>query len=257
MSATDLNCLLLNQDRIFYAGLLGEPQIRVLGTHTVYASSQGSITLTLSNGDQCSGQAVSVSPYMPHQVRSDHAHVMSVMVEADFVDMPALPAFMQWGTPEFAAFDWAKKLAGIIPWIHVEQLKTAISLSAFDALVFGAPLPTKQVDARIAAVIHGIRDEPSKAHSAEDCAALCHLSASRFLHLFKRECGQSFRTFRGWKRARHLLDAVDTHANLTRVAYELGYSDSAHFSNTIRHYSGLRPKDILAGSRDLRLIKTK
>jgi methylphosphotriester-DNA--protein-cysteine methyltransferase len=84
---------------------------------------------------------------------------------------------------------------------------------------------------------------------------LCHLSVSRFIHLFKGECGVPFRTFKTWKRARSLLHSVACGENLTTVAQDLGYSDSAYFSNSIRHFYGLRPRDIMAGSKYIRMFK--
>ena len=86
-----------------------------------------------------------------------------------------------------------------------------------------------------------------------ECAASVHLSFSRFLHLFKQETGMAFRAFRAWKRARSLLRYVRQTATLTDIALEAGYPDSTHFSHSIRQVYGLKPSDILAGSRRLAL----
>jgi len=77
------------------------------------------------------------------------------------------------------------------------------------------------------------------------------LSFSRFLHLFKQETGLTFRAFRAWKRARSLLRHVHQSTTLTDIALDTGYPDSTHFSHSIRQVYGLRPSDILAGSRRL------
>jgi AraC-like DNA-binding protein len=90
--------------------------------------------------------------------------------------------------------------------------------------------------------------------AAKECAALVNLSFSRFLHLFKEEVGIPFRNLRTWKRARSLLHYVHTSDNLTHVALDIGYPDSTHFSHSIRQVYGLKPKDIMAGSRKLRVI---
>ena len=55
------------------------------------------------------------------------------------------------------------------------------------------------------------------------------------------------------KRARQLLAHATSRHSLTRLAQDLGYTDSSYFSNSIRQVYGLRPKDILAGSRNLSL----
>jgi AraC-like DNA-binding protein len=63
--------------------------------------------------------------------------------------------------------------------------------------------------------------------------------------------GVAFRSFRTWKRARNLLHYVKSDSNLAHIALETGYADSTHLSHSIRQVFGLKPKDILAGSRRL------
>jgi AraC-like DNA-binding protein len=87
--------------------------------------------------------------------------------------------------------------------------------------------------------------------TAASCAAEAGLSSSRFLHLFKQETGISFRSFRAWKRARHLLHFANQDLNLAHLAQEIGYPDSTHFSHSIRRFYGLKPRAIFSGSRDL------
>ncbi|HWV08043.1 MAG TPA: hypothetical protein VN156_00780, partial [Pseudomonas sp.] len=60
--------------------------------------------------------------------------------------------------------------------------------------------------------------------------------------------------FRTWRRARSLLHYVDRSHNLAQVALDIGYPDSTHFSHSIRQTYGLKPRDIFAGSRKLRLL---
>ena len=88
------------------------------------------------------------------------------------------------------------------------------------------------------------------------CAAEAGLSASRFLHLFKEETGISFRSFRAWKRARHLLHFANQDLNLAHLAQDIGYPDSTHFSHSIRRFYGLMPRAIFSGSRDLAIYRS-
>ena len=87
--------------------------------------------------------------------------------------------------------------------------------------------------------------------TAASCAAEAGPFASRFLHLFKQETGISFRSFRAWKRARHLLHFANQDLNLAHLAQDIGYPDSTHFSHSIRRFYGLKPRAIFSGSRDL------
>ena len=80
--------------------------------------------------------------------------------------------------------------------------------------------------------------------TAADCAASAGLSPSRFLHLFKEQTGVSFRAFRAWKRARHLLHFANQDINLAHLAQDIGYPDSTHFSHSIRRFYGLKPRAI-------------
>src|SRR5665811_1790490 len=92
--------------------------------------------------------------------------------------------------------------------------------------------------------------------TAADCAASVSLSPSRFLHLFKEQTGVSFRAFRAWKRARHLLHFVNEDINLAHLAQDIGYPDSTHFSHSIRRFYGLQPRAIFSGSRDLAIYRS-
>ena len=124
----------------------------------------------------------------------------------------------------------------------------------FDLLFWGQALLSRQLDARIAQVLARIQDNPCTQATAQACANAVHLSFSRFLHLFKQEVGAPFRSFRTWKRARSLLHHVNREQHLVHVALDIGYPDSTHFSHSIRQTFGLKPRDIFAGSRKLRII---
>jgi methylphosphotriester-DNA--protein-cysteine methyltransferase len=110
------------------------------------------------------------------------------------------------------------------------------------------------LDARIALAIRQIRERPCEQFFAATCAKLTGLSFSRFVHLFKEEIGMTFRAYCAWKRARALLPYVSSACSLTDLAMQTGYPDSSHFSHSIRRIYGLRPKDILAGSRRLAVV---
>ena len=74
--------------------------------------------------------------------------------------------------------------------------------------------------------------------------------------MFKDQTGISFRAFRAWKRARHLLHFVNEDINLAHLAQDIGYPDSTHFSHSIRRFYGLQPRAIFSGSRDLAIYRS-
>ena len=117
-------------------------------------------------------------------------------------------------------------------------------------------LPQRKLDPRVVRAIARIGKFSGEPVTADICAAEAGLSASRFLHLFKQETGISFRSFRAWKRARHLLHFANQDLNLAHLAQDIGYPDSTHFSHSIRRFYGLKPRAIFSGSRDLAIYRS-
>jgi AraC-like DNA-binding protein len=240
----------ITPDRLLYVGLIGAPSMRAMGSVNVYVAQQGSIRVRTHGGDWQRTELAVVPPYVPHQVIAEARHIHALQIEAETVDLEALPAPLRGcgvvHAPEFVA--QVRRLAGEL---HDTGGDVDLAALDFDTLFFGAALTPRRIEPRVQAVVDAIKREPSAALSAEDCARSVNLSFSRFLHLFKQEVGAPFRGFRTWKRARSLLHHVNRDANLARVAQDTGYPDSTHFSHSIRQVYGLRPSDIFAGSRRL------
>ncbi len=240
----------ITRDRVFYLGLLGTPSVRAFGAYTIYVAVTGILRIRLGHGPWRTTEMAVVPPYEPHQVSTDVRLVNAVSIEAETVDVQALPPeLMGRGAVEFPAFvDLVRQRQHELSQrSHTEDL---VSMN-FDQTFFGAELEARRIDARIAEVLSHIKRHPSAPGSAEEYAKAAHLSFSRFLHLFKEEVAVPFRSFRTWKRARHLLHYVNRSTNLTDVALDAGYPDSTHFSHAIRKVYGLKPSDIFAGSRRL------
>ncbi len=246
--------LSLTDDRILYAGVLGSPGQRLFGAATLYAAPQGTLSLQTPDGDQAHASVMWVPPHTPHTVQSSSPWVMCMMVEPEFTDVEHIPALLAQHPAEGHA--WAERLA---PWWHTPATgplpPAAMSDTALDTLLLGAPLPQREPDPRVSLALHHLRQHVTSQVSAAEAAALCGLSSSRFMHLFKEELGVGFRTLRSWKRARALLGLVRSGENLTDMAQALGYPDASHFSRSIRQITGLRPSDIVSGSRHIQLAR--
>ena len=240
----------ITPDRVFYVGLLGAPSVRTMGSIIVYLAVKGAIRIRIDGGDWETTEMAVVQPYVPHQVLAEARSINVLKIEAETVDMEALPAMLKGSgpvqAPEFVQLVRQRQR-------ELSEKGAAVDLLTldFDQTFFGAALAQRRVDRRIAAVLERIKKDPSAQAIAEECAVMAHLSFSRFLHLFKQEVGAPFRSFRTWKRARSLLHYVDREVNLAYLALDTGYPDSTHFSHSIRKVYGLTPKDIFAGSRRL------
>ena len=244
----------ITPDRVFYAGLLGAPAMHTKGALVIYVAVEAPLRIRIDGGDWQTTEVAVVPPYVPYQIASDGRHVLDILVEPETLDMDLLPDLLRARgavhAPEFAAR---------VRRSHAQMVLAGRALDLqpgdFDRMFFGQTLATRTLDSRIASVLEKIKRNPTAQATAEACAANVKLSFSRFLHLFKEEVGAPFRTFRTWKRARSLLHHVNSDSNLVYVALDIGYPDSTHFSHSIRQLYGLKPKDIFAGSRKLRIIE--
>jgi AraC-like DNA-binding protein len=246
----------LTPDRLLYVGLLGAPAARTLGSVTVYLAADGATRFRAQGGAWQCGRMAVVQPYVPHQVATDGRLVQVLKIEAETVNLQALPPpLLASGVVDDAAF--VARVHAVVREMHAQGRDFDLAAADFDRLFFGGPLTRRCVDPRIQRVIDAIKRDPAVMAAAEDCAQSVHLSFSRFLHLFKQDVGAPFRSFRTWKRARSLLHYVNRDANLAHVALDTGYPDSTHFSHSIRQVYGLKPKDIFAGSRRLAIYSSE
>lgn len=246
--------MLISPERVFYAGLLGRPRQRTSGGFAIYVSMQG--VLHVSQGGHTSvGELAVVEPYVPHSLRSEHLSVISLVIEPETIPVDSWQALAaRLSGPSGAAL--AARIRGAYEALRVTGRRDGFTTSEFDTIFFGQELATRSIDPRIARAIVRLNDFSGAVATAVDCAASVHLSQSRFLHLFKDQTGISFRAFRAWKRARHLLHFVNEDINLAHLAQDIGYPDSTHFSHSIRRFYGLQPRAIFSGSRDLAIYRS-
>ena len=260
--------LYTSPDRVLYRGPLGHPRPRVFGASVCYVGLRGRLRWTISGAlppgvvPAGEGDALTLPPGVGHHIAVSQGPVLCYLIEPESVAWPvaaALPAFNEAlgeALDEAGAEARRERLLGLsgtdfARWQADPDLATCGADAELDRLLLGEPLPARVLDTRIAAVVERLRADPALAWQAADAAAHCGLSASRFMHLFKAEVGVGWRAFRAWKRARGLLGCVHSGENLTQLALTLGYPDATHFSHAIRQVTGLRPSDIISGSRHL------
>ncbi len=241
--------MLISPERVLYAGLLGRPRRRTSGGYNIYAAMRGSLTIT-EDKSELVGELAVVPPYVPHSVASEHPCIICLVIEPETVE----PSAMQDLSARIAgteAPDIAQRIRAAYETLGLQQGRRGFTTAEFDQLCFGKALPDRKLDHRIKRAAAKLDDFSGSKMTAADCAASAGPSPSRFLHLFKEQTGVSFRAFRAWKRARHLLHFANQNINLAHLAQDIGYPDSTHFSHSIRRFYALKPRAIFLGSRDL------
>ncbi len=240
--------LVVQPDRAAYVGLLGAPGWRAFGAAIVYGALERPFRVRSRAEDWVASDLAFVPAETPHRIASEDRHIGCLLVEPESIARGGLPAFLRAEDgPADPAFR-ERILAGfrLLPGVAPD-----LGEGDLDRLFFGAPLPARRLDPRIAAAAARVKADPACAPDARALAARVGLSFHRFLHLFTLECGTPFRRFRMWKRARSFLLHVARETRMTDVAFDVGYPDAAHFSRSIRRCYGLTPSDIAAGSRGL------
>jgi AraC-like DNA-binding protein len=246
--------MLISPERVFYAGLLGRPRQRCSGGTNIYCAMQGQLRITLGKSE-VTGEVALVPPYVPHSVESDCPSIICLVIEPETVE-PSAMAGLSARIAGADAADIAWRILGAYETLRLQEHRGGFTSGDFDQLCFGEHLPDRNIDARIKRAATKLSDFSGARMTAADCAAAANLSPSRFLHLFKEQTGVSFRAFRAWKRARHLLHFVNEDINLAHLAQDIGYPDSTHFSHSIRRFYGLQPRAIFEGSRDLAIYRS-
>jgi AraC-like DNA-binding protein len=247
--------MLITPERVFYAGLLGRPRGRSSGALHIYVALEGTLRLSCDGRDEAGLTILALPPYLPHTLAADHPAVICMTLEPESLQPGVAEALLRRiEGPEGPVL--ASRMRAALAQLRAAPDRAGLTSADLDTLLFGAPLPPRRLDPRIAAAVAGIVAAPGEALTAADCAAAAGLSPSRFLHLFKDETGISFRAMRAWKRARHLLHYVNEDINLAHLAQDIGYPDSTHFSHSIRRFYGLKPRAIFTGSRDLAILRS-
>ena len=242
-------CMMLTLKRIAYLGLLGAPKTRCFGATIIYSGLKSPFTiLPFNQAPQISWMAI-VPPYTPHIIKSRDRYICNIMVEDECTTYKTLARDMN-----IMSDSAIRRIRHVFTRIGQGRIDSGLNTTEFDDLFFNRSLPSRPLDHRIAKTVEHLRQRPHENIPATELADILTLSFSRFLHLFKDEVGVTYRQFRAWKRARAVLTFANGPMNATLVAMETGYPDSSHFSHSIRHYFGLRPKDIFAGSQRLRIL---
>jgi len=193
-------------------------------------------------------RSVLILPNSLHHLRIERGRMAFLYVDPLGRDLRALIARMTEATPR-AAFDLREEPAVIAVMTGLAENRIAAQdgrVSLGELLGVGAGA---QANARIAAALRHMRDEPHRAHRLTTLAGGAGLSPSRFLHLFKAETGVPLRRYRIWNRMGAAVRASGEGASLTEAAHAAGFASSAHFSSAFRDMFGMMPSELAKALR--------
>lgn len=103
---------------------------------------------------------------------------------------------------------------------------------------------THKGDDRIDKALAYLEKNVERIVPADEVSTHCHVSTSRFLHLFRDQTGLTYRRAQLWSKLIHALPKI-RQQSLTEVAYRAGFADSAHFSRTFRENFGFSPSEFI------------
>lgn len=88
-----------------------------------------------------------------------------------------------------------------------------------------------------------IAADPSENVSLRQLARLCELSPFQLCRQFRAHTGETLTRYRHSLRLRFALERLrDKHADLSTLAFDLGYSSHSHFTFVFRRHFGLTPQ---------------
>lgn len=129
-------------------------------------------------------------------------------------------------------------------WKQLDRVKNQIT-NLLDILISECDIDYS-IDKRIDESIRYIKKDRTKKIGISELADNVYLSKTRFIHLFKDEVGTSTMKYITWnKLILSFSMLLKSEKTITEVAYEYGFSDSAHFSRIFKRHFGVSPKKLL------------
>lgn len=101
------------------------------------------------------------------------------------------------------------------------------------------------IDIRAVHIAQKVKKELPLSSSVAELAAGVGLSGDRLSHLFSEQLGLSIKSYILWARMRRAVGLIARGESLAAVAYDVGFSDSAHLTRTIKQFFGLTPSYIV------------
>ncbi len=204
-------------------------------------STNGRLLQCLTLEGLVEGEIILVPPLASHAFKEEAGIVLVILIDDEFVVSETLtePHIKSLETTDFLELKTFLGLGADL---------TEIS-NAFHQTKFLKKFMKPAIDNRIKKLITQVKEDDAFLPTAENAAQFCHLSESRFLHLFKQELGLPFRKYLQWTKLKRALKYLKMGHSLTQVAHMAGFSDSAHLSRFFKDSFGLTPSEVVHNSK--------
>ncbi|MCC4309935.1 helix-turn-helix transcriptional regulator [Alcanivorax marinus] len=128
------------------------------------------------------------------------------------------------------------------------RLTTALPRALSDYRPIRMPM-----DMRVSHIAQKIKKELPLTSTLEQLGAEVGLSAHRLWHLFSDKLGISIKSYTLWARMRRAVELIAQGVPLSMVAHDVGFSDAAHLTRTLKQFFGLTPS-FLARGMEVRML---
>lgn len=232
-----------------YLGPHLKTSIHALHNYKIYIAINGDFDLLMEGGQHFSScKTVIIAPDQPHKLVSRDVQVAAFYLVPETDAGRMLSAHCS-GRAVFAPP--AGVLAAITPQLR-KYLEQGCSVEEADALceylfkkLTPPTNPNLPLDLRIGRALNYLDAEVGNRVTIADVASEVALSRSHLEHLFSEQVGIPISRYVLWTRIRGALMLMAGGKLLTEVAYDVGFSDSAHLSRTFRRMIGIAPSTLL------------
>ncbi|TDI79586.1 MAG: AraC family transcriptional regulator [Caldithrix sp.] len=198
---------------------------------------------------------VVIPPDQPHQL--DGRNTSAVYLYADPESHLTRQLIPDAHYHKILSYDF-KRIEPLLPqlWSYAEgkcNCNDALQLTdRIVRIISSSHVPISELDPRVQHALKIIRSLPEKHISVHELASQVLLSPSRLAYLFREQTGLPIRRYLLWERLLDAMRLMTQESDLSKVAHEAGFSDSAHMSRTFQKMFGITPSEIFKKNRLLK-----
>lgn len=211
-------------------------------------------------GDRVLGRcpAVLIGPNRSFSIHAPHADVLIFNQDPDVEGFPALASRLQ--GRDYRRLDphlfeplrdeFEELMRGTLACTEAAAVFETV-LGILNPRARPAPAHGSEFDPRVREVVRTLRRRRPHSIHVPELADAVDTSTDRLMRLFGRQLGLPIRRFLLWLKLRDAMSLLQRGGNLTYIAQDAGFYDSAHLIRTTAGMYGVR----LAGFNDTRFVQ--